>query len=104
MTEAMSKALYPSHRDEATLFQAYVLSQAGFRLRIGHSEEDGHLHFILAAECDIYEYPYWELAEGRYYLLDGMKYTVCDPTYVNANVGMTLPDMDNSCAFVLTLK
>lgn len=71
MTEAMSKALYPSHRDEATLFQAYVLSQAGFRLRIGHSEEDGHLHFILAAECDIYEYPYWELAEGRYYLLDG---------------------------------
>lgn len=71
MTESMSKALYPSDRNEATLFHAYVLSQAGFRLRIGYSVEDEHLHFIVAAECDIYEYPYWELDEGRYYLLDG---------------------------------
>lgn len=71
MTESMSRALYPYNADEATLFQAYVMTQAGFRLRLGYSEEDHHFHFLMAAECDIYGYPFWEMDDRHYYLLDG---------------------------------
>lgn len=71
MTESMSRTIYPYSQDEASVFQAFVLSQAGFRLRIGYSADDEHLHFLMAAECDMYGYPYWELDSGHYYLLDG---------------------------------
>lgn len=71
MTESMSRALYPYNAEEATLFQAYVMTQAGFRLRLGYSEEDRHFHFLMATECDMYGYPFWEMDDRHYYLLDG---------------------------------
>ncbi len=41
---------------------------------------------------------------GDYIELNGTKYTVCDPTYTNANVGITMPKMDNSTAKVILLN
>ena len=41
---------------------------------------------------------------GDYILLDGKRYVVCDPTYINAPVGMTMPNMDNQTAKVILLK
>lgn len=32
------------------------------------------------------------------------KYIVCDPTYINAPVGETMPDMDNQTAKVIYLQ
>ena len=40
---------------------------------------------------------------GDYITYDGARYTICDPTYINASVGMTMPDMDNASAFVVVL-
>ena len=40
---------------------------------------------------------------GDYITYDGDRYTICDPTYINAPVGMTMPDMDNAAAFILPL-
>ena len=40
---------------------------------------------------------------GDYITYDGDRYTICDPTYINAPVGMTMPDMDNATAFILPL-
>ena len=71
LTEQLSHSLYPDNKDEASVFQAYLLTQSGFRLRIGYSKLDEGLHFIIATECKLYEYPYWELDSGCYYLLDG---------------------------------
>ncbi len=70
-TEALSQTLYPYSQDEASMFHAFVLTQTGFRLRLGYSEDDGHYHFIVATDCDLYEYTFWELETGHYYLLDG---------------------------------
>lgn len=70
-TEALGHALYPYSQDEAAMFQAYVLTQSGFRLRLGYSKDDEHYHFITATDCDMYEYSFWELETGNYYLLDG---------------------------------
>ena len=40
---------------------------------------------------------------GDYLLIEGKKYVVCDPTYVGAPVGLTMPGMDNSGAKAITL-
>lgn len=41
---------------------------------------------------------------GDYLSLSGSKFTVCDPTYINAPVGCTMPGMDNASAKVIILK
>lgn len=41
---------------------------------------------------------------GDYILLDGQRFTVCDPTYIGAPVGATMPDMDNGGAKVILLE
>ncbi|MBQ7812380.1 MAG: hypothetical protein IJ394_07485 [Bacteroidales bacterium] len=40
---------------------------------------------------------------GDYIVLKSGDYLVCDPTYINASIGMTMPDMDNSTAVVICL-
>jgi hypothetical protein len=32
---------------------------------------------------------------GDYVMVDGEKYLICDPTYINANIGMSMPDLRN---------
>lgn len=44
-----------------------------------------------------------EEVKGDYILLDGKRYVVCDPTYINASVGQTMPNMDNATAKVILL-
>ena len=41
---------------------------------------------------------------GDYISVSGTKYVVCDPTYIGASVGHTMPNMDNSCAKVIVLQ
>ena len=36
-------------------------------------------------------------------LLNGQRYIVCDPTYIGAPVGLTMPNMDNNKASVILL-
>lgn len=40
---------------------------------------------------------------GDYLDIKGKRYVVCDPTYIGAPVGATMPDMDNSTAKVIML-
>ena len=41
---------------------------------------------------------------GDYILLSGNKFVVCDPTYIGAPVGLTMPNMDNKSANVIILE
>ena len=41
---------------------------------------------------------------GDYLLVNGKRYVVCDPTFINANVGRTMTDMDNATAHVILLE
>ena len=45
-----------------------------------------------------------EELKGDYIQLGTDKYLVCDPTYIGACIGMTMPDMDNNSAKVILLK
>lgn len=42
--------------------------------------------------------------KGDYLVVDGKKYVVCDPTYIGAPIGYTMPGMDNKTAMVVKLK
>ena len=55
----------------------------------------GHLATAVAFHQDV---------KGDYVLLNGTKYIVCDPTYIGAPIGMTMPDMDNKTAKVIKLN
>lgn len=44
-----------------------------------------------------------ELVQGDYILIDGKKFTICDPTYIGAPVGYTMTGMDNSLCKVVLL-
>lgn len=39
-----------------------------------------------------------------YILLNNQRFTVCDPTYIGAPIGATMPDMDNAGAKVILLE
>ena len=44
-----------------------------------------------------------EQVTGDYVALNNRKYIICDPTYIGAPVGLTMPGMDNQKAKVILL-
>lgn len=45
-----------------------------------------------------------DIDHGDYIVLSGRRYTICDPTYIGARVGQTMPKMDNEKAMVILLQ
>lgn len=45
-----------------------------------------------------------ETVKGDYLSLKEGRFLICDPTYIGAPIGMTMPDMDNNKATVILLK
>ncbi len=42
--------------------------------------------------------------QGDYLIANGQRYVVCDPTYIGAPIGLTMPGMDNATAKVIPVK
>ena len=55
----------------------------------------GHLAMAVCFSEDV---------KGDFLMLNGNRFVVCDPTYINARVGRTMPGMDNSEATVILLE
>ncbi|MBC8601634.1 hypothetical protein H8784_07840 [Parabacteroides acidifaciens] len=45
-----------------------------------------------------------ENVTGDYVAINGTRYVICDPTFIGAPVGRTMPDMDNATAKVILLE
>lgn len=66
---------------------------------------------LIGLKCLLVYYPghlatavcFNEPVKGDYISVKGEKYVVCDPTYIGASVGHTMPDMDNATAKVIML-
>lgn len=66
---------------------------------------------LLDLKCILVYYPghlasavcFKQQVNGDYILLDGDVYTICDPTYIGAPVGIIMPEMDNRSAKVIKL-
>lgn len=67
---------------------------------------------LLGLKCILIYYPghlasavcFTDHVGGDYISVNGSKYVVCDPTYIGASVGNTMPDMNNKTAKIIVLK
>lgn len=84
---------YCDCEDRSILFSRLVRDLLGLKVVLVYYP--GHL--ATAVE-------FTELVKGDYISLDGRKFVICDPTYIGAPVGRTMPDMDNRMAKVIELN
>ena len=84
---------YSDCEDRAILFSRIVRDILGLDVVLLHYP--GHLATAVAFNEDV---------NGDYFNYKNRKYVVCDPTYINAGVGRTMPGMNNQAAQIVALK
>ena len=85
---------YCDCEDRSILFSRLIRELLGLKVVLVYYP--GHL---ATAVCFGDEQP-----NGDCIILDGDRYIVCDPTYIGARVGRTMPGMDNAKASVILLE
>ena len=80
--------------DRSILFSRLIRELLGLKVILVYYT--GHL---ATAVCFDDEQP-----AGDYIMLNGDRYVVCDPTYIGAHIGRTMPNMDNASASVILLE
>ncbi len=84
---------YCDCEDRSILFSRLVRDLLGLKVVLVYYP--GHL--ATAVKLD-------EPIKGDYINLNGDRYLVCDPTYIGAPIGATMPNMDNATAKVILLE
>lgn len=84
---------YSDCEDRAILFSRLVRDLVGLDVVLLYYP--GHLAAAVAFNDNI---------NGDYLMYKNRKYVVCDPTYINAGVGRTMPTMNNQQAQIIALK
>ena len=84
---------YCDCEDRSILFSRLVRDLLGLKVLLVYYP--GHL---ATAVC------FTDNVTGDYISLNNQKYVVCDPTYIGAPVGATMPEMDNGKAKVILLQ
>ena len=83
---------YCDCEDRAILFTRLVRDLLGLKCILVYYP--GHLASAVCLKQQV---------NGDYISFDGDVYTICDPTYIGAPVGITMPEMDNRSAKVIKL-
>lgn len=83
---------YCDCEDRAILFSRLVRDLVGLDVVLLYYP--GHLAAAVAFNNDV---------NGDYLTYKNRKYVVCDPTYINAGVGRTMPNMNNQEALIIAL-
>lgn len=68
LIEKLSQAVFPSKKDEATLLQMFILSQSGYKVRIGRN--GNKLVMLIPCRENIYSYSFIPIDGANYYLVD----------------------------------
>ena len=89
----MLNSRYSDCEDRAILFCNLVKNILA--LDVAFVSYPGHLATAVHFTQDI---------SGDYFLVNGKRYLVCDPTYINAPIGWTMPGMNNSTAQVFLME
>lgn len=84
---------YCDCEDRSILFSRLVRDIVGLDVVLVYYP--GHLATAVA---------FTENVRGDYMTVNGRKFVVCDPTYIGAPVGYTMPEMDNKTASVIQVK
>lgn len=84
---------YCDCEDRSILFSRLVRDILGLKVILVYYP--GHLATAVRFEDGV---------NGDHIAIGNDKYTICDPTYIGAPIGMTMPGMDNQAARVIILK
>lgn len=84
---------YSDCEDRAILFSRLVRDLVGLDVVLLYYP--GHLATAVGFKGDV---------NGDYLMYKNRKYVVCDPTYINAGVGRTMPNMNNQQAQIIALQ
>ena len=84
---------YCDCEDRSILFTRLVRDLLGFKCVLVYYP--GHLASAVAIPGEV---------NGDYIMVNGTRFMVCDPTYIGASVGNTMPDMNNAEAKVILLE
>ena len=84
---------YSDCEDRSILFSRLIRDLIGLDVVLLYYP--GHLAAAVAFNDDV---------NGDYLMYKNRKYVVCDPTYINAGVGKTMPGMNNKEAQIIALK
>lgn len=84
---------YCDCEDRSILFSRLVRDLLGLDVMLVFYP--GHLATAVAFNTSV---------KGDYIDMNGKRYTICDPTYIGAPIGATMPDMDNKTAKVIVLE
>lgn len=84
---------YSDCEDRAILFCNLI--HEVMRLDVAFVSYPGHLAAAVHFNEDI---------PGDYFIVSGKRYLVCDPTYINAPIGWTMPGMNNATAKVYLME
>lgn len=66
LTEQVAEAYYGSHTNEAVVLHMFLLTQSGYQLRIGRTEEN-QLFVLIGSNERIYHYKYCKIKGVNYY-------------------------------------
>ena len=84
MLGEMSEAVCGKGTNEATMLQAFVFCQSGYKIRLGFTKE-GDLRLLFKSEHFIYDQSGFNMKDGRYYVLqdleEGQGLNICDISY-----------------------
>lgn len=83
---------YCDCEDRSILFSRIIRDVLGLKVALIYYP--GHLATAVRFSSEV---------KGDYISIGEDKYTVCDPTFINAPVGMTMTGMDNSTAYAIVL-
>lgn len=84
---------YADCEDRAILFSKIVRDIIGLDVILVYYP--GHLAAAVAFDTPV---------NGDYIMYKNRKFTICDPTYIGADIGMTMPKMDNAKALAVILE
>lgn len=68
LIEKLSDAAFPGRKNESNLMQMFLLTQSGYKVRIGRT--GNHLVVLMPCNESIYNYSYIPIGGVRYYVID----------------------------------
>lgn len=86
MTENVAETIYSSGNERA-VFHAWLLSQSGFRIKLGR--ENGNIHLLVGTPTALFEKLFWKMDDGYYSLLDDSQITslhIMDAEFPNTSL------------------
>ncbi len=80
LVRAVGDACFGESSDKSLLLQSFLLSEAGFKMRLARG--DGRLWLLIGVEQQVYSRPFFRIGGEIFYLLDGKnkasRYEVCN--------------------------